>query len=165
IVHSSSVAGVDSSVLLALTGSIVRIGVTCSTDGLGLCELDASSCNDKIIGARSLSIVAMALNVNMKVELPLDDSGPGTHTASTTAGMFVKKAQAFGGADGGIDFGMALLPMMQMSNTRKKLCSILLESAQWSLKNSQATRTQVNFIMLTSALFSLTCDTVKVPKL
>ncbi|GJY16191.1 subtilisin-like protease SBT1.2 [Tanacetum coccineum] len=48
----------------------------------GLCELDASSCNDKIIGARSLNIGAMALNVKMKVESPLDDSGYGTHTLS-----------------------------------------------------------------------------------
>ncbi|GKG35268.1 subtilisin-like protease SBT1.2, partial [Tanacetum coccineum] len=88
---------------------------------VGLCELDASSCNDKIIGARSLSIGAMDLNVNMKVELPLDDSGHGTHTASTTARMFVKKAQAFGGADAGTHFRMAPLPMMQMSNTRKEI--------------------------------------------
>ncbi|GKC50186.1 subtilisin-like protease SBT1.2 [Tanacetum coccineum] len=48
----------------------------------GLCELDASSCNDKIIGARSLNIGATALNVKMKVESPLDDSGYGTHTLS-----------------------------------------------------------------------------------
>ncbi|GJS09034.1 putative reverse transcriptase domain-containing protein [Tanacetum coccineum] len=83
----------------------------------GLCELSASSCNGKIIGARSVNIVAMALNVNMKVELPLDDFGHGPHTTSTVAGVFEKNAQAFGGAAAGTNVEMAPLSIMKMSNT------------------------------------------------
>ncbi|GKD93304.1 hypothetical protein Tco_1373141 [Tanacetum coccineum] len=63
----------------------------------------------------------MALNVNMKVELLLDDSGLRPHTASTAAGVFVKNAQAFGDAAAGTDVEMAPQPMLQMANTRKEI--------------------------------------------
>nr|GEY23236.1 hypothetical protein [Tanacetum cinerariifolium] len=45
-------------------------------------------------GARSVNIGAMALYVNMEVELPLDDSGNRLHTASTAAGVFMKNVAA-----------------------------------------------------------------------
>ncbi|GKE45618.1 subtilisin-like protease SBT1.2 [Tanacetum coccineum] len=82
-----------------------------------MCELSASSCNDKIIGAILVNIGAMALNVSMKVELLLDDSGLGPHTTSTAARVFVKNALAFGGAAAGTNVEMAPQPM-KMSNTR-----------------------------------------------
>ncbi|XP_024965723.1 subtilisin-like protease SBT1.7 [Cynara cardunculus var. scolymus] len=66
----------------------------------GMCEFNASSCNNKLIGARSFNIAAMASNSSMKVEPPLDEDGHGTHTASTAAGGFVKNAEALGGAPG-----------------------------------------------------------------
>ncbi|GJY30419.1 subtilisin-like protease SBT1.2 [Tanacetum coccineum] len=66
----------------------------------GRCEFNASSCNNKLIGARSFNIAAMASNSSTKVETPLDEDGHGSHTASTAAGRFVKNAEALGGASG-----------------------------------------------------------------
>ncbi|KAL4565770.1 hypothetical protein LXL04_029875 [Taraxacum kok-saghyz] len=66
----------------------------------GRCEFNASTCNNKLIGARSFNIAAMASNSSVKVETPIDDDGHGTHTASTAAGGFVKNADALGGASG-----------------------------------------------------------------
>ncbi|KAJ9548793.1 hypothetical protein OSB04_021336 [Centaurea solstitialis] len=66
----------------------------------GRCEFNASSCNNKLIGARSFNIAAMASNSSTKVETPIDEDGHGTHTASTAAGRFVKDAEALGGALG-----------------------------------------------------------------
>ncbi|PWA96445.1 Peptidase S8/S53 domain-containing protein [Artemisia annua] len=73
----------------------------------GTCEFNASTCNNKLIGARSFHIAARASNLSLNVESPLDDLGHGTHTASTAAGVFVKDAQAFGGAAAGTAVGMA----------------------------------------------------------
>ena len=64
------------------------------------------SCNNKLIGVRSFNIGAMVSNVNTKVNSPLDDSGHGKHTTSTAAGVFVKNAQAFGGATASTAVGM-----------------------------------------------------------
>lgn len=47
----------------------------------GKCEFNFTACNNKLIGARKFSIGN---------ETPLDESGHGTHTASTTAGNFVQ---------------------------------------------------------------------------
>ncbi|KAI3505110.1 hypothetical protein L1887_27021 [Cichorium endivia] len=66
----------------------------------GRCEFNASTCNNKIIGARAFNIAAMASNASRKAETPLDEDGHGTHTASTAAGGFVKNAEALGGAAG-----------------------------------------------------------------
>nr|XP_043630503.1 subtilisin-like protease 4 [Erigeron canadensis] len=66
----------------------------------GWCEFNASSCNNKLIGARSFNIAAMASNASTGVETPLDEDGHGTHTSSTAAGRFVKNAEALGGAAG-----------------------------------------------------------------
>ncbi|GKA01996.1 hypothetical protein Tco_0674661 [Tanacetum coccineum] len=54
-----------------------------------------------VIGARSFNIGATASNANMKIYSPLDDIINRTHIASTAAGVFVKNAQAFGGAAAG----------------------------------------------------------------
>ncbi|XP_023747227.1 subtilisin-like protease 4 [Lactuca sativa] len=70
----------------------------------GRCEFNASTCNNKLIGARSFTIGAMASNIS---RTPIDEFGHGTHTASTAAGRFVKNAEAFGGAAGGTAVGMA----------------------------------------------------------
>ncbi|XP_073121564.1 subtilisin-like protease [Henckelia pumila] len=56
----------------------------------GKCEFNHTTCNNKIIGARSL----------ITGENPYDDFGHGTHTASTAAGNFVKGANIFGNANG-----------------------------------------------------------------
>nr|KAJ0202487.1 hypothetical protein LSAT_V11C600334580 [Lactuca sativa] len=66
----------------------------------GRCEFNASTCNNKLIGARSFNIASMASNTSKKVETPIDEDGHGTHTASTAAGGFVKDAEALGGAAG-----------------------------------------------------------------
>nr|CAD1818898.1 unnamed protein product [Ananas comosus var. bracteatus] len=62
----------------------------------GSCALEAG-CNNKLIGARAFV---------PGHESPLDDSGHGTHTASTAAGNFAPGAQAYGLA-GGTAAGMA----------------------------------------------------------
>lgn len=57
----------------------------------GKCEFNHTSCNNKIIGARTFTSSA---------DSPLDDDGHGTHTASIAAGTFVKGANVFGNANG-----------------------------------------------------------------
>lgn len=74
----------------------------------GVCEagtnFSATTCNKKIIGARSYlkGYEAIAGRVNESVEFrsPRDGQGHGSHTASTAAGNFVKKASMFGFAKG-----------------------------------------------------------------
>lgn len=61
----------------------------------GRCEFNGSLCNNKLIGARSFNLGAMAAS-----ESPIDEDGHGTHTASTAAGSFVKEAGALGNAEG-----------------------------------------------------------------
>ncbi|KAF8031916.1 hypothetical protein BT93_D0971 [Corymbia citriodora subsp. variegata] len=58
----------------------------------GKCVFNDTSCNNKLIGARSFIFEG--------VYLPTDDVGHGTHTASTAAGAFVKDASALGNAKG-----------------------------------------------------------------
>ncbi|XP_061348213.1 subtilisin-like protease 4 [Gastrolobium bilobum] len=65
----------------------------------GRCELNGTACNNKLIGARSFNIAAMAMKEG-KEETPIDEDGHGTHTASTAAGAFVKHAQVLGNAKG-----------------------------------------------------------------
>ncbi|URD79419.1 subtilisin-like protease [Musa troglodytarum] len=55
----------------------------------GRCDLNASACNNKLIGARG-----------RPTDTPIDDEGHGTHTASTAAGAFVKHADVNGNARG-----------------------------------------------------------------
>ncbi|CAI9768259.1 unnamed protein product [Fraxinus pennsylvanica] len=57
----------------------------------GKCEFNFMACNNKLIGARKFSIGNGT---------PLDESGHGTHTASTAAGNFVRGANLFGNANG-----------------------------------------------------------------
>ncbi|KAF8028306.1 hypothetical protein BT93_E1039 [Corymbia citriodora subsp. variegata] len=58
----------------------------------GKCVFNDTSCNNKLIGARSF--------ISEEVQLPIDELGHGTHTASTAAGAFVKDASALGNAKG-----------------------------------------------------------------
>ncbi|KAL3738070.1 hypothetical protein ACJRO7_019578 [Eucalyptus globulus] len=71
----------------------------------GRCDFKGTSCNNKLIGARSLigssSTVAQAVP-------PYDHAGHGTHTSSTAAGAFVRDASALGNANG-TAIGMAPL--------------------------------------------------------
>ncbi|KAL2543817.1 Subtilisin-like protease SBT1.2 [Forsythia ovata] len=57
----------------------------------GRCEFNFTACNNKLIGARKFTIGNGT---------PLDESGHGTHTASTAAGNFVRGANLFGNANG-----------------------------------------------------------------
>ncbi|XP_015964279.3 subtilisin-like protease 3 [Arachis duranensis] len=60
----------------------------------GHCEFTKQrTCNNKLIGARSFV-------KNSSRDLPFDDVGHGTHTASTAAGRFVQGASIFGNANG-----------------------------------------------------------------
>ncbi|URD82755.1 subtilisin-like protease [Musa troglodytarum] len=63
----------------------------------GRCDLNASACNNKLIGARSFIRSAST---------PVDEDGHGTHTSSTAAGAFVKRANVNGFAPG-VAAGMA----------------------------------------------------------
>lgn len=63
----------------------------------GRCEFAA--CNNKIIGARSFNIDGNTTGGTVS-ELPFDDDGHGTHTASTAAGRFVNYADVLGNAKG-----------------------------------------------------------------
>jgi len=63
----------------------------------GRCELNATTCNKKLIGARSF---IRALEAREGTEAPIDDDGHGTHTASTAAGAFVDYAEVLGNAKG-----------------------------------------------------------------
>ncbi|QHO10884.1 Subtilisin-like protease SBT1 [Arachis hypogaea] len=66
----------------------------------GHCEFTKQrTCNNKLIGARSFV-------KNSSRDLPFDDVGHGTHTASTAAGRFVQGASIFGN-DNGTASGMA----------------------------------------------------------
>ncbi|KAF8027432.1 hypothetical protein BT93_E0360 [Corymbia citriodora subsp. variegata] len=58
----------------------------------GRCNFTRTSCNNKLIGARSL--------ISTSSTTPDDDVGHGTHTASTAAGAFVRDASVFGLANG-----------------------------------------------------------------
>ncbi|KAF8021110.1 hypothetical protein BT93_G1516 [Corymbia citriodora subsp. variegata] len=59
----------------------------------GRCNFNRTSCNNKLIGARSFMDSSSSA-------APYDDEGHGTHTASTAAGAFVKDANVFGLANG-----------------------------------------------------------------
>ncbi|MED6167672.1 Subtilisin-like protease 3 [Stylosanthes scabra] len=60
----------------------------------GYCEFTKErTCNNKLIGARNFV-------GNSTEDLPYDDEGHGTHTASTAAGRFVPGASIFGNANG-----------------------------------------------------------------
>ncbi|KAH7691079.1 Tripeptidyl-peptidase II protein [Dioscorea alata] len=58
----------------------------------GHCDFKPSTCNNKLIGARSFK--------SGNKDLPYDPIGHGTHTASIAAGGFVKDAQVLGNAKG-----------------------------------------------------------------
>ncbi|XP_024173349.1 subtilisin-like protease 4 [Rosa chinensis] len=65
----------------------------------GRCDFNVSECNNKLIGAQSFNLAAMALK-GAKAEPPTDEDGHGTHTASTAGGAFVQNADALGNAKG-----------------------------------------------------------------
>ncbi|XP_042386017.1 subtilisin-like protease 3 [Zingiber officinale] len=77
----------------------------------GRCDFNASSCNNKLIGARAF--IGESPN-----ESPVDDVGHGTHTASTAAGAPVPGAEVLGNAYG-VATGMAPLAHIAMY----KVCS------------------------------------------
>ncbi|URD79420.1 subtilisin-like protease [Musa troglodytarum] len=64
----------------------------------GRCDLNASACNNKLIGARSF--INYDAVRGRPTDTPIDDEGHGTHTASTAAGAFVKHADVNGNARG-----------------------------------------------------------------
>ncbi|KAL3743156.1 hypothetical protein ACJRO7_018454 [Eucalyptus globulus] len=57
----------------------------------GKCTFNATSCNNKLIGARNFVTSTLP---------PTDEDGHGTHTSSTAAGTFVKNANVLGQALG-----------------------------------------------------------------
>ncbi|XP_042416800.1 subtilisin-like protease [Zingiber officinale] len=59
----------------------------------GSCDFNVSSCNNKLIGARTFLAGSSSAP-------PIDEEGHGTHTASTAAGAFVSGAQVLGNALG-----------------------------------------------------------------
>ncbi|KAF8021521.1 hypothetical protein BT93_G1843 [Corymbia citriodora subsp. variegata] len=59
----------------------------------GHCNFNRTSCNNKLIGARSFTGSSSSA-------APYDDVGHGTHVTSTAAGAFVKDASVFGLANG-----------------------------------------------------------------
>lgn len=65
----------------------------------GRCDFNVSECNNKLIGAQSFNLAAMALK-GAKAEPPIDEDGHGTHTASTAGGAFVQNADVLGNAKG-----------------------------------------------------------------
>ncbi|KAL7167376.1 hypothetical protein ACSBR2_037942 [Camellia fascicularis] len=71
----------------------------------GKCELNGTTCNNKLIGARSF--------LSGETGPPIDDFGHGTHTASTAAGNFVEGANLSGQANGTAS-GMAPLAHLAM---------------------------------------------------
>ncbi|KAJ8511735.1 hypothetical protein OPV22_002169 [Ensete ventricosum] len=80
----------------------------------GRCDFNASSCNNKLIGARSFISGAMAMKGQaVASESPIDDDGHGTHTASTAAGAAVPGAEVLGNAKG-MAIGMAPLAHVAM---------------------------------------------------
>ncbi|XP_065029203.1 subtilisin-like protease 4 [Musa acuminata AAA Group] len=64
----------------------------------GRCDLNASACNNKLIGARSF--INYDAVRRRPTDTPIDDEGHGTHTASTAAGALVKHADVDGNARG-----------------------------------------------------------------
>uniref|UniRef100_F6HUK2 Subtilisin-like protease SBT1.2 n=3 Tax=Vitis vinifera TaxID=29760 RepID=F6HUK2_VITVI len=59
----------------------------------GTCEFNGTACNNKLIGARNFDSLTPK-------QLPIDEEGHGTHTASTAAGNYVKHANMYGNAKG-----------------------------------------------------------------
>ncbi|URD82753.1 subtilisin-like protease [Musa troglodytarum] len=70
----------------------------------GRCDLNASACNNKLIGARSF--ISYDGRKRRSASTPVDEDGHGTHTSSTAAGAFVKRANVNGFAPG-VAAGMA----------------------------------------------------------
>ncbi|KAL6556809.1 hypothetical protein OROHE_006685 [Orobanche hederae] len=66
----------------------------------GRCDFKVDECNNKLIGARSFTRAANVSNTDDTEPPPLDDTGHGTHTASTAAGRFVEDASFLGNAHG-----------------------------------------------------------------
>ncbi|XP_030449146.1 subtilisin-like protease 1 [Syzygium oleosum] len=81
----------------------------------GRCDFNGTSCNNKIIGARSF----IDSNNGAQAVPPYDDNGHGTHTSSTAAGAFVRDASALGNAKG-TAIGMAPLAHLAMY----KVCTV-----------------------------------------
>ncbi|RWW88405.1 hypothetical protein BHE74_00002717 [Ensete ventricosum] len=80
----------------------------------GRCDFNASSCNNKLIGARTFLDGAKAARGQVFAsEPPNDDVGHGTHTSSTAAGAAVPGAQVLGNAKG-VAVGMAPLAHLAM---------------------------------------------------
>ncbi|KAF8009932.1 hypothetical protein BT93_J0801 [Corymbia citriodora subsp. variegata] len=75
----------------------------------GRCDFNRTSCNNKLIGARSF----LDLNKTAQAIPPYDDYGHGTHTSSIAAGAFVTNASALGNAEG-TAIGMAPLAHLAM---------------------------------------------------
>ncbi|KAK2631904.1 hypothetical protein EUGRSUZ_L02292 [Eucalyptus grandis] len=75
----------------------------------GRCDFNGTSCNNKLIGARSF---INPINATQAVP-PYDDTGHGTHTSSIAAGAFVRDASALGNAKG-TAVGMAPLAHLAM---------------------------------------------------
>ncbi|KAG6416298.1 hypothetical protein SASPL_123725 [Salvia splendens] len=78
----------------------------------GKCEFNHTSCNNKIIGARTFTTSG---------DTPLDEDGHGTDTASTAAGRFVKGANIFGNANG---TAVGIAPMAHLAIY--KVCALSL---------------------------------------
>ncbi|URD82748.1 subtilisin-like protease [Musa troglodytarum] len=72
--------------------------------GLRLPSHGASACNNKLIGARSF--ISYDGRKRRSASTPVDEDGHGTHTSSTAAGAFVKRANVNGFAPG-VAAGMA----------------------------------------------------------
>ncbi|CAL9130653.1 unnamed protein product [Musa acuminata var. zebrina] len=70
----------------------------------GRCDLNATVCNNKLIGARSF--IKYNNVTRRSTDEPIDYDGHGTHTSTTAAGAFVKGANANGSAKG-VASGMA----------------------------------------------------------
>ncbi|GJM88264.1 hypothetical protein PR202_ga04304 [Eleusine coracana subsp. coracana] len=81
----------------------------------GRCDFNGSACNNKLIGARSfISRRNATTNSSSLVQiLPFDDSGHGTHAASTAAGAAVRGTNALGQGMG-VATGMAPLAHIAM---------------------------------------------------
>ncbi|WVZ11836.1 hypothetical protein V8G54_016366 [Vigna mungo] len=63
----------------------------------GRCEYKATTCNNKLIGARYFG---GEVNARKGADAMIDENGHGTHTASTAAGAFVDNAEVLGNAKG-----------------------------------------------------------------
>lgn len=76
----------------------------------GRCDFNGTSCNNKLIGARSFT---SSSTTHAQAVPPYDGEGHGTHTSSTAAGAFVRDASALGHAKGTAT-GMAPLAHLAM---------------------------------------------------